>query len=462
MSRDMLSRRHFVRLLALGGSASVLGACEATPSTPRAPSSSDRSADVLVIGAGIAGLRAAEALVASGRRVIVIEARTRVGGRILTDRSWGVPVELGASWIHGVNNNPIAARAAAAGIATKSFDYESTMYGIDGNVRASGVSAALEAQVAALVEAGRKTSPDEDEALRTALERAMTSAGLDATKRLDVEMAITESIEHEYASDESKLSANHFDDGANEKGGDSLFPGGYDQLVNVLAHGLDIRLGHVVSSIDTSADRAVVETSQGRFDARAVVVTVPLGVLKSAAITFKPGLSAAKSGAVARLGMGALSKSCFRFPSAFWPKDTGIVNLVAPADRRGQWVESLSLSAVVNLPVLMMFNAGEFARTVEAMSEAEVLASASAALAPAFPKHPQPNAVLRSSWTLDPFSGGTYSFLAVGSSLADRDALATPEGRLFFAGEACSHNDAATVHGAYASGEAAAKAVLAG
>ncbi len=462
MSTRTLPRRNFVQLLALGGSANLLGACEAMPSAPRAPSSSDRSADVLVIGAGIAGLRAAEVLVASGRRVIVIEARTRVGGRIFTDRSWGVPIDLGASWIHGVTNNPIAARAAAAGIAMTPSNYESTMYGVDGKPRPSGTLEALEAQVAALVEAGRKSSPDEDEPLRTTLDRALNAAGLDATKRLDLEMAITESIEHEYASDTTTLSASHFDDGAEESGGDSLFPGGYDQLIHVMAHGLDVRLGHVVSSIDTSADRAVVETSQGRFDARAVVVTVPLGVLKSAAITFKPGLSAAKSEAVARLGMGALSKSCFRFPSTFWPEDTGVVDLVPPLARRGQWVESLSLSAVVNLPVLMMFNAGEFARTVEAMSEAQLLASASAGLATAFPKHPEPSAVLRSSWTRDPYSGGTYSFLAVGSSLADRDALAAPEGRLFFAGEACSRDHGATVHGAYASGEAAAKAVLAG
>ncbi|MGI9162324.1 MAG: FAD-dependent oxidoreductase, partial [Mycobacterium sp.] len=94
------------------------------------------------------------------------------------------------------------------------------------------------------------------------------------------------------------------------------------------------------------------------------------------------------------------------------------------------------------------------------MTEAEVTASATAALKPAFPNVPAPTGLLRSAWSLDPFSLGSYSFVRVGSSPGDRDALAAPEGRRFFAGEACSRDHAATVHGAYASGEAAAKAIL--
>ena len=129
-----LPRRDFVRLVALAVPASLAAGCgdsepdQASSSTSAAsstsaPASNERNADVLVIGAGIAGLRAAEVLVANGRRVIVLEARDRLGGRIYTDRSWGVPVELGASWIHGVENNPIAALAAAKGIRTQATDY---------------------------------------------------------------------------------------------------------------------------------------------------------------------------------------------------------------------------------------------------------------------------------------------------------------------------------------------------
>jgi monoamine oxidase len=464
-------RRNFVRLVALALPASLAAGCgasgsekasnstSASPSAPK-PGSAERNADVLVIGAGIAGLRAAEVLVANGRRVIVLEARDRLGGRIYTDRSWGVPVELGASWIHGVENNPIAALAAAKGIATQATDYESVMYGADGKRLGDDALDDIEDQVADLVESGREGSPDSDEPLRAALDRAIDAADLDPSELLDVEMGITGSIEHEYATDAVNLSATNFDDGADEAGGDALLPGGYDQVVAAVANGLDVRLGHVVSSVDTSGDRAIVVTSQGTFEAGAVVVTVPLGVLKAGSIQFSPALSEPKSRAIATLGMGALSKSCLRFESQFWPDDAELIDIVPSASRRGQWVESLSLTGLVDVPALMMFNAGKFARAVETMTDAEVIASASAALTPAFPAVPAPTGLLRSTWSVDPFSLGSYSFIGVGASLADRDALAAPEGRRFFAGEACSHDHAGTVHGAYTSGEAAANAVL--
>ena len=460
-------RRDFVRLAALAVPATLVSGCGASepeqksaPTSTSAPASTERNADVLVIGAGIAGLRAAEVLVAAGRRVIVLEARDRLGGRIHTDRSWGVPVELGASWIHGVTNNPIAALAAAEGITTQAFDYDAIVYGPDGRRRAPGTLDDLEEQVAELVEAGRKDSPDGDEALRAALDRAIADDDLDAPERLDIEWGITESIEHEYAGDAVDLSANHFDDGGEESGGDVLLPGGYDKIVQAVARTVDVRFSHVVASIDTSGDRVVVATSLGKFFANAVIVTVPLGVLKAGSIQFLPPLPEAATTAIARLGMGTLSKTCLRFESAFWPADAELIDIIPDASRRGQWVESLNLVGLVDVPALMMFNAGKFARAIETMTDAEVTASATAALKPAFPKVSAPIGMLRSAWSVDPFALGSYSFIGVGSSPADRDALAAPEGRRFFAGEACSRDHAGTVHGAYSSGEAAAKAVL--
>ena len=469
----VVPRRNFVRMVALGLPASLAAACGASgpeetsaatstsaSTSSAAPASTERNADVLVIGAGIAGLRAAEVLVANGRRVIVLEGRDRLGGRIHTDRSWGVPVELGASWIHGVQNNPIAALAAAEGIKTLAVDYESFVYGADGQRRAAGTLDGIEAQVAELLKVGQEDSPDSDEPLRAALDRAIAADDLDATERLDIEMGITESIEHEYATDAVNLSATNFDDGADEEGGDALLPEGYDKVVAAVARTVDVRFSHVVASIDTSGDGAVVATSQGKFFANAVIVTVPLGVLKAGSIQFLPPLPESKSTAIARLGMGALSKTCLRFESAFWPAGAELIDIVPTESRRGQWVESLNLLGLVDVPALMMFNAGTFARTVETMTDAEVTASATAALRPAFPAVSTPTGLLRSAWSVDPFSLGSYSFIGVGASLADRDALAAPEGRRFFAGEACSHDHAGTVHGAYTSGEAAAKALL--
>jgi monoamine oxidase len=483
MAKVEVSRRDVLRLLALGLPSGALAACGVdAQAAATAPSPGDadagvdpvadagegdagaatRTADVIVVGAGIAGLRAAEVLAKAGKSVIVIEARDRIGGRIFTDRSWGVPLDLGASWIHGVTGNPIAARAQAEGLRTRAFAYDALVYGPDGAPRAAGAGDAIEAQVARLVTAGVAASPDGDEPLRTALDRAIAAANLDARARLDVEMGITQAIEHEYAADAAELSANHFDDGADERGGDALFLDGYDGLVNAVARGLDIRLGVVVSAIDTSGDRARITTSRGAFEGAAVVVTVPLGVLKAQAIRFTPALSAAKQTAIARLGMGALSKSYLRFPQVFWPATAELFDVVPDAAHRGEWVETVNAAPIVGAPVLLMFNAGTFARRVEAMGEGEALASALRALRVPFPSAPNAVAQLRSTWTTDPYARGSYSFVAVGSSLADRDALAAAEGKRFFAGEACSRPHAATVHGAWASGEAAANAVLRG
>lgn len=443
---------------------SWLASCTAaTSASLKVDGGGGREADVLVIGAGIAGLRAAEVLTAAGKTVIVLEGRDRTGGRIWTDRSWGVPLDLGASWIHGVTGNPIAARAQAAGIRTVAADYSEALYDPRGIRQPDGAVQTIEHRVNALATAGRANSPDSDEPLRAALDRALTGAHPSDVKRLEYEMGITSVFEHEYAADTSELSANHFDDGAKESGGDVLFPGGYDQIVSLLQQGRDIRTGAAVLRIDSSSSGVATTTAQGVFQARAAIVTVPLGVLKAGSITFGTPLSPAKTAAIQRLGMGALSKTYLRFPQSFWPTDVDLMDRIPPAAARAQWVENLNVAKFHPVPALLMFNAGAFARSVEALSNADAIASAALALRSMFGAATMnPVASLRSQWTRDPFSLGAYSFLAVGATLADRDALAAREGAVFFAGEACSRDHAATVHGAYTSGEAAANSALTG
>jgi polyamine oxidase len=455
----LLGRRALLRLLLAGAAAPSL-ACAAPPSRPA--KGSGKEADVLVLGAGVAGLRAAEVLKAAGKAVIVLEARDRVGGRIHTDRSWGAPMELGASWIHGVAGNPVKARLEAAGIPLVTAGTEQALYGPDGTRLAAATVERTEQRVAQLCEEGRAGSPETDEPLRAAFDRAVAARGArTAAQQLEDEQGLTSTVEHEYAADAAELSALHFDAGANEAGGDAFVPGGYDQLVALLAEGLDIRTAHVVSRVDTLAGGLSVTTDKGTFRAKAVVVTVPLGVLKAGRIAFGTPLSARKRLAVARLGMGALSKTLLRFPAAAWPTDVTFLDRVPPAHERGQWVEGLQLSTLSGVPALMLFNAGAFARAQESLTEEAAVSSALKAWRTAL-QLPAPAAVLRSQWTNDPSSLGAYSFLGVGATLADRDALAAREGAVFFAGEACAPEHAATVHGAYQSGERAARECLSG
>ncbi|MEY4984936.1 MAG: hypothetical protein RIR62_3202, partial [Pseudomonadota bacterium] len=101
--------------------ASALSAPLAAPLVARAA-----DAPVVVVGAGIAGLTVASELAAGGRAVVVLEARDRIGGRIFTSRAWpDLPVDMGASWIHGVTGNPVTALARAAGARMAGTSYDS-------------------------------------------------------------------------------------------------------------------------------------------------------------------------------------------------------------------------------------------------------------------------------------------------------------------------------------------------
>ena len=452
-----LGRRTLLQWLA----ATPLSSCAVT--SGKTGDGTSREADVLVLGAGVAGLRAAEVLRDAGKSVIVLEARDRAGGRVHTDRSWGVPVELGASWIHGVTGNPVSARLAAAGIRTVAADATTALYGPTGTRLPADRMDALEAKAEALAETGREASPETDEPLRAALDRSLATAGLTASEKLEVELGINSRFEHEYAADVTELSALHFDEGRAEAGGDAFIPGGYDQLVQLMLRGADVRLGHDITRVDADGAGVSVTTRGGAFRGRAAVVTLPLGVLKAGRVAFGTPLSEGKRAAMARLGNGALSKNVLRFQARQWPAEATFINRVPPQGERGLWAEAISLEGLTGLPALMLFNAGGCAREVESLAEAGAVAQAHAALRGMFGTQlSSPAAVLRSQWTKDPFSLGSYSFLAVGASLADRDALAAREGVLFFAGEATSREHAATVHGAYLSGERAARQCLAG
>lgn len=430
--------------------------------TPPPNPQGGRAADVLVIGAGISGLRAAEVLREAGKRVIVLEARDRLGGRVWTDRSWpGRPLDMGASWIQGVRDNPIAARAREAGIVTVATPGDLELHD-PGGQNITGRAEAIVNRFQRLLRAARE-SIDDDEPLRACLDRALRAEELSERERLEMEFAITSVVEHEYAADAGELSGEHFDDGDGLDGGDAMFPGGYDQIVTAVARGTDARTGHVVRSIQWADEGVTVTTSRGVFQGRAAVITVPLGVLKAGSITFSPVLPHAKLRAIGRLGMGLLSKTWLRFPSVFWPVEHEYLDRIPPASERGQWAESVNLARLDRSPVLLGFNAGAYGRAVEAMSDEAAMAAAHRAYRSMFgPAALAPIATVRSHWSTDPYALGSYSYLAVGSSNDDRDALAAPAGALFFAGEACSRDHAATVHGAWRSGERAARALLRG
>lgn len=418
---------------------------------------------VIVVGAGFAGLAAARRLQDEGFEVVVLEARDRIGGRVFTSRRWkDAPMDLGGSWIHGIQGNPLTAIADAAGARRVPTDEDSAiLYRPGGKVSGEAFDARVDA-MEALVEQARASAGelDEDLSLEAAIARQLRGKTLSAIDRQALDFWVSASIEHEYAGDWGDLSAQNFDDDGGFEGPEVVFPQGYGALADHLAKGLDIRLGRQVSRIDCRGEGVTVGTKDARWSGDAAIVSVPLGVLKRGHIEFLPALPERHRQAIAALEMGLLDKAILRFPKAFWPKDCDW--LAYAGETRGRWAEFFSLLRPTGLPILMGFNAAAYGRKIEAWSDAAIVEDAMNALRDMFGHQiPRPSDFQLSRWAADPFAYGSYSYLPPGATGATRGELARPvSDKLVLAGEATSVEYSATVHGAYLSGLRAAAQLI--
>lgn len=433
---------------------------EASPATA-APDTRPRTTEVIVIGAGMAGLAAARQLVDWDYDVILLEARDRIGGRTWTDTSLGLPLDLGASWIHGVKKNPMSALADQVNAPRVATDYDSiTRYKADG----SEVSVQEDADIDALFEqfyaqvAEWQEETDNDASLQEALNQFISNKRFSREGMMNLLYAINTELEHEYGGDIRDLSLWEFDQEGEFKGEDVIFPNGYGQLVQSLARGLDIRLGEVVRRVEYFGDGARITTDTGTFEGRSVLVTVPLGVLKQNIIAFEPSLPKWKTDSISRLNMGVLNKCYLKFPNVFWDEESHLLGYIS--EEKGQWCEWLNLSALLGQPILLGFNAGTFGYEIETWTDEQIVASAMQTLRRIYGQNiPNPEGYIITRWGSDPFAFGSYSHIPPFASGADYDALAKPVENLFFAGEATHREHPSTVHGAYLSGQRAAEEI---
>lgn len=457
----MTNRRDFLRTGALLAASTALLDGRRTSASQRAVT--------LVIGAGMAGLAAARLLVDQGRQVIVLEGRKRIGGRVWSERSWpNAPLDLGASWIHGVRGNPLTKLADELKLPRKSTDYDnSTEYAADGRALSAAQVQTIDDNFEALWEAMEtmRSARDADDlpdiALQSAFDQILTQRRDPAAMKQALRWYINAAIEHEYAAASKDLSLYYWDEGAETlPGGDVLFPQGYDQIFTNLAKDLDLRLGHVVQAIAYDRSGVTVTTNQGEVSGDQAIITLPLGVLKRGAVTFTPALPAAKVAAIQRLNMGVLNKTYLRFPRVFWEQEAEWLNYIGA--RTGEWAAWLNLFSYTQQPILLGFNAGAYGAQIESLTDDAIVAGAMSTLRTIYGTNiPNPEAWQITRWGSDPFAYGSYSHLPPGASSADRAALAKPVGnRLYFAGEATHHDHPATVHGAFLSGQRAAQQIL--
>jgi monoamine oxidase len=416
---------------------------------------------VLIVGAGMAGLTAANLLSAFGIRTTVLEARDRVGGRIRTDHSWlGSPIDLGASWLNGASTNPLLAVARDLKVRTTVADYDALSQVYD--ARGKPVPARSWAGVRRQTEAILDRLAEQEGASRRAASLGHALDGFFARQRWSTVMLrnvkhyIHTTIEQEYATDVSGMCAREWYDFADFGEGHRVFPDGFDELTEKLARGLDIRLGHVVERIEHGGRGVRVMTQHGAFDADRAVITLPLGVLQSGRIIFSPPLPAKKTDAIRGLGMGVLNKLVLRFPACFWPRASEWLEYAG--ERTGEWALFFNLFKHIGKPILVGFNSGTYARELERLPDQQVVDQSLAVLRRIFGRRvPSPETWLVTRWASDPFALGSYSYIASGGRGSDMDLLAEPVGgRLFFAGEATSRAQYGTVQGAFLSGFRAA------
>ncbi|CAM9348964.1 unnamed protein product [Pylaiella littoralis] len=517
---------------------------------------------VLVVGAGLAGLGAARELSHRGYNVTVLEAASRVGGRLLSAKleNGGAAVDLGAAFIHGIEDNPVAALAQELGLTLVPMD-ECKLLGIDGqpvpesmDQRIQGLwnrvldecaekqksgnnssrtsppppgvgsagddsrgetseeshgegSSSAESETAEpgdtsgdhLQELGvdgrRNVTPSgvkskevgatEDSNVPQILHRPEKRATSEARNASSLGEVLEETAREHLAAfskaelevwnwhrgnleiscgaDLNELDHLHWnqDDEYDFDGDHVIIKEGYAALSSRVAATLDIRLNTEVKMIrldDAKSNVEVVVTSEGKttsLRAGYVVVTLPLGVLKSRLVSFAPALSNSKLAAVRSMGMGTLNKLVLHFPNVFWDQIDFLGH--AGKDRR-KWLLFMDMSRVSNLPILVAMSGGPFAVLMERLGDAEITRRAMDVIRTVYPGAPDPVSSQATRWKTSKFSRGSFSFIPPGCSAEEYDALAEPisdrrgKPRVLFAGEHTTKYHPSTVHGAWLTG----------
>jgi monoamine oxidase len=434
------------------------------------------SADVVVIGAGVAGLAAARRVRAEGARVIVLEARNRIGGRIFTanDRRSPVPIELGAEFLHG-GAEEVRKIADAAGLSVVDISGE-RWYSAHG--RFSRIDDFWLRLDRILGRADAKRSPDRPLSELLAEKPGGRRFARDRT-------LAREFVEGFHAAEINRISERAVAEGGNP-GADAS-----QQRIGRLVDGLGpvvawlaspvataIRLKRVVSEIDWSAGRVRVSSrsSHGKTEivnAKAAIVSVPVSLLHaeargSGALAFTPEIPSVREAAAAA-AMGRVQRIAVLLDSPL----TEILE-----ERREQQLSRLAFlhashAAVpvwwttypIRSSLVVGWAGGPAAVALDAHSE-KLSDRAVSALADAFGLH---RATLvrhivktfTHNWTRDPYSRGAYSYPLVGGSDVGERLSRPVRGTLFFCGEAANAEGRnGTVHGAIASGYRAANQVL--
>jgi monoamine oxidase len=409
--------------------------------------------DILIIGAGVAGLAAAADLTRAGLQVVILEARDRIGGRICTrhDPLCPIPIELGAEFIHGAPHEIFdvihASRLLAVSVTGSHLCYRCGKL-----ADCSDWFDSVDALLGKLNEAKQRDDESFDQFLgridaneETKLRASDFVEGFNAARRDTVSVyALARQQEAEEAS-----------------GADRMFrlAAGYDTIAKELYRSIPpelcrLYLNTPVDQIEWRRD----EVRAGRFTAQRAIVALPLGVLKSGSVRVHPEPSSLRAG-IDALEMGNAVRIVFRFRECFWDQRGDLARMSFLHGERQSPFAVWWSSTPFHAPILTAWAAGPKAEQCDIADALNTLATLLGVDRSEL--EDQLEATYFHDWQSDPFACGAYSYVRAGK-LPDADRLSDPiDDTLYFAGE---HTDTTgnwgTVHGAIASGRRAARQVL--
>lgn len=407
----------------------------------------DNAKSVIVVGAGISGIIAAKKLKEKGFNVILLESQEKLGGRLRTNRSLGVGFDEGASWIHGIEGNPITTLAEQAGMQTfETLDESRKSYDIGGVLRSTTTYDNAEEELYDILDT-MKDSGNANQSFQTVFEQKYPAKANDRLWKFLLSTYVTFDC-----GDLDKLSSTLYNEGEEFAGIEKIATNGYDTIANFLAKGLDIKLNQSVTKIDYTNSKIKVTHNTSISEADYVIVTVPLGVLKANKIEFVPALPVTKQNAIQKVGMNCVNKFLLTWETAFWDDVQYISYTPETRDKFNYFVNVKKFHPTVN--ALMTFAYADYGRKTETMTDAQIIDEIMTHLKDIYGKDiPNPTNLLRTKWQTNENSYGAYSYTAVGTEMQHFDDLAEEvNDKVFFAGEHTEADYYSTVHGAYLSG----------
>ena len=438
-----LNRRSF---LALSAASAASAASVASPALGALPTSGDT--DVVIVGAGAAGIAAARRVAAAGRRFVLLEASGRVGGRCFTEtRSFGIPYDRGAHAVSVPDINPVAKLATRAGMEI----YRAPQ----GQKIRVGRRYAREGEMEDLLANAVRSNRSIADAVRgkpdISCARALPVDLADWRPTIDFMLG-----PYGCAGDLDEISATDFAR-STERRDDSYCRQGYGALVAKLAQDVQVELSTPATRIDTSRSLEI-ETPRGRLSARAAIVTVSIGVLASGAIRFTPDLPRRHLDGLAKLKLGAYERVALEIPgNPLQLQKDDVVLEKSENNRTAGMLANVGESALCFVDF-----GGRFGRELAAQGEPAMVDFATEWLGRLYGADIK-KLVRRShatQWMKDPLALGSSSFALVGGQFSRKVLMEPIRDRVFFAGEAAHETLWGTVAGAWESGERAADAVL--